>query len=386
MTNIDLHTLLKLVGPLEDSADPNSASARFRDYLHENIRDVAELRTYVEAALSTGGNQYDKALQDLINHIGKLLGFEVEFGRYRGVQGQVGFDGLWRSSSGWAIVVEAKTTDVYATKTATLLRYINDLVSDGRIKRPDQAIGLYVYGRFDAGTSQLEQAIIAEKRQEQLRVMSVDALVNLLELKQEYDLEHNSILRLLLPAPVRVDAVVNLIFDITSQERREAAGKAAIAPESAPPAVSEGVNYYLLPAADSEDGTPVLENLHMWLDRGLWGLGQRTGHRRNFRPGDRLCFYAARVGVVAECSVESPAFELSRKDSPKPDLDIPYGIRLKDVRWFENAPVVLTREVRAELSAFHGRDLNKSWAWFVQGTSQVTAEDFEVLTGRRKAK
>ena len=62
----------------------------------------------------------------------------------------------------------------------------------------------------------------------------------------------------------------------------------------------------------------------------------------------------------------------------------PYGIRLRDVRWFEDAPIALTTEVRAELSAFEGRDLSKGWAWFVQGTSKVTQQDFEMLTGRRK--
>ena len=130
---------------------------------------------------------------------------------------------------------------------------------------------------------------------------------------------------------------------------------------------------------------PVLENLHHWLDRGMWGLGQRTGYRRMFRPGDRFCFYAARTGVVVECTVASAAFELTRKESPKPKLDVPYGIRLKDVRWFEGAPIALTTDVRAELSAFQGRDLSKGWAWFVQGTSKLTAGDFELLTGRRQA-
>lgn len=385
MSTIDLETLLKLVGTLNDSDDPNSARSRFRGYLQENIHSVGDLRAYVDAALSSTGEQYNKALQDLINHAGSLLGFKVEFGRYRGMTGQIGFDGLWRSPTGQAVVVETKTTDVYTVKTATLLGYINDLVSAGKIQRPDQAIGLYVYGRFDAATSQLEKAVIAEGRQERLRVASVDALLNLLELKQEYELEHETVFQLLLPSPIRVDTVVNLIFDITSQERRAAVEETpALVSHEQPVAVEGQINYYLLPAADSEDGTPVLENLHHWLDQGMWGLGQRTGYRRHFRPGDKLCFYAVRIGVVTECTVASPAFELDRQKSPKPHLNVPYGIRLKDVRWFEDTPVVLTSEVRTELSAFQGRDLSRGWAWFVQGTSKLTTDDFELLTGRRK--
>ena len=78
-----------------------------------------------------------------------------------------------------------------------------------------------MYGRFDAQANQLENAIIAEGRRERLRVVSVDALLNLLALKQEYDLSHDAILGLLLPAPVKVDALVNLIFDIVDQEKEE---------------------------------------------------------------------------------------------------------------------------------------------------------------------
>jgi hypothetical protein len=221
MPQVDLHTLLELVGDLDDSIEPGSPSERFRKYLNGNIQQVNDVRAYVNDALTQSGDQYNKALQDLINHIGHLLGFEVEYGRYRGVKGSIGFDGLWQSKTGWSIVVESKTTDVYTVKTAPLLGYINSLVSEGRIKGPANAIGLYVYGRFDAQTNQLENAITVEGRREGLRVVSVDALLNLLELKQEYNLAHDTVLGLLLPAPVKIDALVNLIFDIVAQEKEE---------------------------------------------------------------------------------------------------------------------------------------------------------------------
>ena len=87
----------------------------------------------------------------------------MSYGRYRGVRNDVGFDGLWLSPSGWAVVVETKTTDVYTVKTATLLGYINALISDGRIVDSARVLGLYVYGRFDAPDQSLENAIVAEK-------------------------------------------------------------------------------------------------------------------------------------------------------------------------------------------------------------------------------
>lgn len=221
MPQIELYTLLELVGDLNDSTEPGSASERSRSHLRRSIQRAGDVRSYVNDTLVQPGDQSNKALQDLINHIGQLLGFDVVYGRYRGVRGEIGFDGLWQSPTGWAIVVETKTTDVYTVKTATLLGYINSLVSEGRIKDATTALGLYVYGRFDTQTNQLENAITVEGRRERLRVASVDALLNLLELKQEYNLAHNTILGLLLPAPVKVDALVNLIFDIVAQEKQE---------------------------------------------------------------------------------------------------------------------------------------------------------------------
>jgi len=97
---VDLKQLPKLVGPLKDSDDPNSPSARFGDYLAEGVSKVTDLRSYVDICLREKGDQYNYALQDLINHIGRLLGFDVEFGRYRGTPHKIGFDGLWQSPSG----------------------------------------------------------------------------------------------------------------------------------------------------------------------------------------------------------------------------------------------------------------------------------------------
>lgn len=219
MAAIDLNTLLELVGNLNDSNDPGSASERFRKYLRANVINSADVRQYIEVALQHTGEQYNKALQDLINHLGYLLGFQVTYGRYRGVKGQVGFDGFWESPSGWYIVVETKTTDVYAVRTDTLLGYMNSLISDGRISDVEKAIGLYVYGRFDRHTSQLENAIAIENRRNQLRVVSVPALLNLLELKQEYRLTHDSVLGLLQPAPIRIDPIVDLMRNVVAQEQ-----------------------------------------------------------------------------------------------------------------------------------------------------------------------
>lgn len=388
MAAIELRTLLDLVGPLQDSTEPASACNRFREYLRKNLNGAGELREYIQAALATKGDSYSFAFQDIVNHIGRMWGFDVQFGRYRGVAGQLGFDGLWRSPTGSAIVVEVKTTDVYTISTDKLLGYINSLVSAGTIEDRFRTLGLYIYGRFDAQTSQLENAIRAERREQELRVISAEALVGLLDLAQEYELEHASVLQVLFPSDIRIDPIVDLILDVVAEEKKDVLEVTSPAEkDSGVIEIAGRVNHFLLPAADSEDGTPVLQNLHRWLGRNLWGLGERTRYRKHFKAGDRFCFYAKGIGVVAEATADSPVFVLQRKDGPvdlkAADLKSAYGIRLKDLRWFDENPIEITSNLRSQLSSFESREPDKGWSWFVQTTSRLTPHDFAVLTERK---
>ena len=158
-----LTEILELVGTLDDAPGQNTARERFRAHLAKSVTTVGALRDYIETCLRTPGPQYARALQDLVNHCGRLLGFGVEFGRYQGVPSEIGHDGLWKSpSSGDVIIPEVKTTDAYAVQTATLVGYVDRLISDKKIRDWDQALGLYVVGRVDAKLSQMTNAIIAQ--------------------------------------------------------------------------------------------------------------------------------------------------------------------------------------------------------------------------------
>src|SRR5438093_6385843 len=92
-----LTEILELVGTLDDAAGENTPRERFRSHLLKSVTTVGALRDYIETCLRTSGPQYARALQDLMNHCGRLLGFAVEFGRYQGLQNQPGHDGAWKS-------------------------------------------------------------------------------------------------------------------------------------------------------------------------------------------------------------------------------------------------------------------------------------------------
>jgi hypothetical protein len=85
-----LSQILDLVGQLDDSLGDGTPQQRFRRFLDKNVTEVGQVRDYVQECLHTPDTQHSRALQDLINHVGHFLGFEVTFGRYQGVKGQIG--------------------------------------------------------------------------------------------------------------------------------------------------------------------------------------------------------------------------------------------------------------------------------------------------------
>lgn len=115
------------------------------------------------------------------------------------------------------MVVEAKTTEVYAIKTATLLNYINELVSHEIIKDSDQTLGLYVVGRPDPEIRQLENAIVAEKKTHRLRIDSANSLLSLAERMTEYDVTNEDILAVLRPSTPRIYPAVDLIERLVAE-------------------------------------------------------------------------------------------------------------------------------------------------------------------------
>ena len=65
-----LKEILGLVGSLDDTPGEDTARERFRRYLKQTVKEVGQLRDYVEECLREKGDQYNRALQDLVNYIG----------------------------------------------------------------------------------------------------------------------------------------------------------------------------------------------------------------------------------------------------------------------------------------------------------------------------
>lgn len=380
--SIPLGHILELVGKLDDTPGDETPRERFRRFLKENVKELGQVRDYFQECLRTSGDQYNRALQDLVNHLGYFLEFEVTFGRYHGVQGQIGFDGHWKSPTGFHMVVEVKTTEVYTTKTATLVGYIDELVSEKKIPGWDKALGLYVVGRPDPEIRQLDNAIVAEKRTDQLRIISVESLLSLAEMMNEYDVIHEAVLGVMRPSGPTIDSVVNLMARLVAQRQAEEQPKEEVQPLT--PTIGDEGAYWLTPVRSDEDRTAEEAIQALVGNEGIYAFGERTPGRRHLKPGDWICFYATTKGIVAHAEVASKPEKNSH-----PELSKKYRWLSKEYRWlFElkntqlylNKPVVIDAATRNRLDAFRGRDPNKSWAWFVQATRKITEHDFDILT------
>jgi hypothetical protein len=267
--------------------------------------------------------------------------------------------------------------------TTTLLGYIDRLISGSRIPNWDHALGLYVIGRIDANLSQLKNAIVAEKRLHQLRLISINSLLSLAELMESYDVEHKEVLSILQPAGPVIDDMVDLITRTATEE--------PVQPLPITPAVhiiggddrgQDDHLFLLTPVADEPEVTAE-EAMRSLLDQGWYVFGERTPGRKRLKRGDRICFYNTGIGVVAEATVDSKPEKKPIKFVRDPSR-FPWAFHVKDVRYFFDKPVVIDATLRSHLEAFKGREPDKSWAWFVQGTHYLTEYDYKILVGHTR--
>ncbi len=395
---ITLEQILGLVGVLDDRPGDDTPRERFRKYLETSVNSVGAVRDYIEACTRNKGTQYDHALQDLVNHAGRLIGFEVEYGRYKGIANEIGYDGLWRRN-GFSIVIEVKTTDAFSIQTATVIGYVDRLISAGEIRNWDHAMGLYVFGRTDSELKQLQNSIIAEKRTHQLRIATVDDILSLAELVQDNFITAEEAVALLRPAGVFVADTVRLLARIAAKtvdrpvtpvERGDVDKPINTESETQqdvnPPSISQEASerlHLLTPVRDDQDRT-ARDIICDLLGSGWYVFGESTTGRKRLKPGDRICFYETGVGIVAEATVAShperkpPATKVAVINKER----FPWSFRVRDVRFFFESPIVIDSDLRAKLVAFRNRNPESPWSWFVQSTRIVTEHDFEILVGK----
>jgi hypothetical protein len=203
------------VGQLSDGTP---TATEFREFL--GLVPSAYLARYANECLNESFPGSGFALQDVVNQVGKRLGYTVVDGRYRGSANQVGFDGLWKFPDGHTVVVEVKTTDAYRIDLQKIANYRRELISSQKLTEEQSSI-LIVVGRQDTGD--LEAQIRGSRHAWDVRLISVEAILRLMFLKEKVD-DPTTIRRIcdiLIPREfTRLDEIVDVVFS-TAEETAE---------------------------------------------------------------------------------------------------------------------------------------------------------------------
>ena len=381
--DVNLEQILSLVGNLNDSMGDDASQSRFRNFLYNSINEIVQIRDYVEECTRKSEAQYNKALQDLIVYIGKFLDFEFEYGRYRGVQGEIGYDGIWTSKSGdFNIVIEVKTSETYPISTPILIGYIDELISQQKITDWDHAMGLYVVARPVPEIRQLENSIIAERRIDKLRVISADNLLSLAELMLKYDITQEDILALLRPSGPKIDPIVEILTRLVASDREIIISEQIVGAvtQTNEEIVDSNTIYWLTPIRSSADETVEKEIERLLIKNKFYAFGERTPGRSEIKQGDKICFYASGKGTMAFATVASSPIKKSHPAIKDPER-YPWLFDLIDPHVNYENPIAIDSSVRAKLDAFKDKDPNTTvWSWFVQSTRKISENDFKILT------
>lgn len=157
-------------------------------------------------------NDSARAFQDIVNEIGRRLGFEVKNGRYQGTSDQLGHDGLWELNDGYKLVIEVKTSNIHSMPLEKIANYRNKLIRADDLL-PEKSGTLIVVGSDSAGD--LASQIRGSKYSWDMRYITVSALLDLLKIQMDTD--DPGIIRkitdVLIPRQyTKLDGIVDLVF------------------------------------------------------------------------------------------------------------------------------------------------------------------------------
>jgi hypothetical protein len=228
-STVDELTIEQVVATAGDGVlrDDSDCSKELRSYLSQV--PSSKLASYVERCLEVAFQKGGVVLQDLVNELGRRLDYEVMNGRYQGVANAIGYDGIWLAPEGHSVVVEVKTTDAYRILLDTIALYRDKLIAVEKVHTP--ASILMVVGRDDTG--ELEAQVRGSRHAWDIRLISADALLKLVKLKESADGPETGrkIRSLLTPMEyTRLDGMVDVMFTTATDVEQSSQ---VVAPESA---------------------------------------------------------------------------------------------------------------------------------------------------------
>ena len=217
MVEITIGKLIELTGDLKDN---QPSAQKFRNFISSSDVSMSDLKTWVNECLEKTGPNFNRALQDIVNCIGERLGFQIDYGLYVGRGEAIGYDGKWVSPDAKIqLVVDTKKSGAYRIDPGQIGEYIQQLSSGGEV---EAIYGLFVVGEEQPNT--IINTIRGSRYRNLIRVVPLKSLMDLLRIKEETQLSHTQIVKLLVPIDaINIGEIIELIEDIVQTRVKEEA-------------------------------------------------------------------------------------------------------------------------------------------------------------------
>ena len=273
-----------LVGRLDEGAGFDSARERFRRYLLERVVDVRALHALIDQCQHVPGDQHYRALQDLVVLLGRCLGFEVRFGNRLPALRAAGHDGQWHSRLHLEVDVDV---DQPSGPTP---------VGEG-----GRSLAISVITPLHAGRSHLDRTSPDEEPHAPRRPVSLRSLLAFADMIAAGRLSHEDFVRLI-RSGVALDFVIDLL---------EGATKPAEAPTLLTMPLGRQPGFWIAVIGTDQAATPEQFVELVIARRRILGVGNGEAPRDAAQPGDRVCFYIPRTGVVGHARIDSTVTDRS---------------------------------------------------------------------------
>ena len=199
--------------------DNSECSKEFRSFL-SNIPSF-HLINYANQILNNPFADSGMALQDIVNEMGERLGATVSRGLYHGKKNSIGFDGLWKFPCDHSIIVEIKTTSAFNIALDTISNYRKKLIEADQVSEEKSSI-LLIVGKQQ--TRDLEAQIRGSRHAWDVRLISINALVNLMSIMEDVEDPHlvQRIHQILIPREfTRLDDIAEILFSAAEEIKQD---------------------------------------------------------------------------------------------------------------------------------------------------------------------
>jgi len=181
-TTVSLDWLLGLTGELADDAP---SSVRFRENVESPNIKLKEIETWILQALVHPLDEYRiLALQDLVNSIGKRLGFGVTYGNYKKDPADwLQFDGLWRIENDLFATIDVYSVRLEGIDIKGLAQASTKLRASNKLLGKSELLHLFVLCEdYDPG---IEESIRMSGLHGSIRLLPITTLFEILKMFED---------------------------------------------------------------------------------------------------------------------------------------------------------------------------------------------------------